>query len=166
MNTVNILKERGFTLIELLIAIAIIGLLTSIVIASLATAKNKNRDSAIKAQLKQIQTQAELYYDTAGAHPTAGNGKYSSGTTSTSGTACNSGTGYTTSMFNNPAIRRQIAIVAKHDAPNSTTLCRTNGTGQLWAVSISALAGGGSWCIDNSGKLKSGSTAQTSGTCS
>ena len=58
-------KTSGFTLIELLVVIAIIGLLSSIVLASLNSARNKGADAAIKAQLKSVQSQAEIVYDAA-----------------------------------------------------------------------------------------------------
>lgn len=60
---------RGFTLIELLVVIAIIGILSSVVLASLNSARQKARDSRRIADLKQIQTALELYYDTYRAYP-------------------------------------------------------------------------------------------------
>ena len=57
-------KKRGFTLIELLVVIAIIGILATIVIVNVNTARNRANDVAIKAALDQVRTQAELYYDT------------------------------------------------------------------------------------------------------
>jgi len=54
---------RGFTLIELLVVIAIIGILASIVLASLNTARRKSRDARRIADVKQIQLALELYAD-------------------------------------------------------------------------------------------------------
>lgn len=57
----------GFTLIELLVVIAIIGVLASIVLASLNTARAKSRDARRITDIKQIQLALELYFDGAGA---------------------------------------------------------------------------------------------------
>jgi len=56
-------ESRGFTLIELLVVIAIIGLLSSVILASLNGARKKSRDARRLADLKQLQTALELYYD-------------------------------------------------------------------------------------------------------
>ncbi len=56
-------KNGGFTLIELLVVIAIIGILASVVLASLNTARQKSRDARRIADVKQIQNALELYYD-------------------------------------------------------------------------------------------------------
>ena len=64
-------KQRGFTLIELLVVIAIIGILASIVLASLDSARKKGRDARRIADVKQIQLALELYYDANNAFPPA-----------------------------------------------------------------------------------------------
>lgn len=59
-------KNFGFTLIELLVVISIIGLLSSITLASLSQARLKANDSRILQDLKSLSTEAALYYDSHG----------------------------------------------------------------------------------------------------
>jgi prepilin-type N-terminal cleavage/methylation domain-containing protein len=64
--------RKGFTLIELLVVIAIIGLLSSVVFASLNSARAKARDAKRQADLQQVRIALELYYDANGAYPIGG----------------------------------------------------------------------------------------------
>ena len=51
--------ERGFALIELLVAILVIGILSSIAIASYLNQANKGQDTAAKSQVKSLQNRVE-----------------------------------------------------------------------------------------------------------
>ena len=62
-------NKNGFTLIELLVVIAIIGLLASVVLASLNSARAKARDTSRLSELKSIQTALEFYYDKYNSYP-------------------------------------------------------------------------------------------------
>lgn len=55
--------QKGFTLIELLVVIAIIGLLSSVVLLSLNSAREKARNARRVADARQIVGALELYYD-------------------------------------------------------------------------------------------------------
>jgi len=74
--------NKGFTLIELLVVISIIGLLSSVVLASVNTARSKARDSKRIQDLKQLQNAVELYRLQNNQYPPAAgwNGQVTSGT--------------------------------------------------------------------------------------
>ena len=56
-------KVSGFTLIELLVVIAIIGILASVVLASLNTARDKGADASVTQSINNMRAEAELFYD-------------------------------------------------------------------------------------------------------
>ncbi|MDO8560438.1 MAG: type II secretion system protein [bacterium] len=61
--------RKGFTLIELLVVIAIIGLLATIAFIALNSPRQKARDSKRAADMKQLRTALELYFNTKGSYP-------------------------------------------------------------------------------------------------
>lgn len=62
-------NRKGFTLIELLIVIAIIGVLTTIAVVALGSARRKARDAKRVADVKAIQNALELYYQESNGYP-------------------------------------------------------------------------------------------------
>ncbi|HTK04308.1 MAG TPA: type II secretion system protein [Candidatus Eisenbacteria bacterium] len=64
-------KQKGFTLIELLVVIAIIGILSTLAVVALNSARQKSRDSKRVADIKQMTTALELYYADASGYPVA-----------------------------------------------------------------------------------------------
>ncbi|MFA6171116.1 MAG: prepilin-type N-terminal cleavage/methylation domain-containing protein [Patescibacteria group bacterium] len=61
---------RGFTLIELLVVISIIGFLSTFAIVSLKSSRMKARDARRMAELKQIRTALNMYFDANASFPT------------------------------------------------------------------------------------------------
>lgn len=131
-------SQRGFTLIELLVVIAIIGILASVVLASLNSARNKGSDAAIKSNLANMRAQAELFYD---------NNSNTYGTAFTEGAcAATVGTLFADTTMNN-------AWAAAQTASGGTARCSS--TTAAWAVSVPLKSTpANAWCVDSTGASK------------
>ena len=139
--------KRGFTLIELLVVIAIIGILASVVLASLNTARDKGANAAAKSSLNNMRAQAELFYDANTTNSYLG--------MCTTVDTDNTG-GYVTALDDTIAN----GIAAAGTAAGATASCMS--TASAWAASI-ALKGGGFYCVDSTGKT--GALAAAANAC-
>ena len=159
--------SRAFTLIELLVVIAIIGLLATLSVLALQNARINSRDAKRLADVKQLRSALELYYNDAGHYPTAD--EFNSGKIE----YYTPGVGTSTYMMQIPSAptpadgscsNAENTYTYLPDANGSTyvlNFCIAKNNGDLPAGKIIAHPGGLSWSGQGSGNTGGGSTATT-----
>lgn len=68
-NKKNLKANQGFTLVELLVVIAIIGVLATLLLLQLGTARAKARDAKRVSDINQIRTALDQYFDDNATYP-------------------------------------------------------------------------------------------------
>lgn len=139
----HIKKNKGFTLIELLVVVAIIGILSSVVIANLTESRTKANDAKVQSQLSSIRESVELYF--------INHGNYGASTYSCSG-----------GMFSDTASGLADLANSSNYPTGTTLVCNSNGTS--WAVEGSLASTTTYWCVDKGGASKEESTSIASTT--
>ena len=147
--------KKGFTLIELLVVIAIIGVLASVILSSINTARTKGTDAGIKSQLANARVQAELTNDA--------NGCYGSTCSATvpaiiAPGACSAAIATASSIFNSAVdakFNSQIAGAIANDT-GGFNACSAAVGGTSWAASVGLRTNPTTqaWCVDSSGTSK------------
>jgi prepilin-type N-terminal cleavage/methylation domain-containing protein len=153
--------QKGFTLIELLVVIAIIGILSSVVLASLNTARNKGSDAAVKSNLANVRSQAEIQYDSMGCYSNTGTACTGSAPAAVTAAACpNAGAA---NIFGQATIALQIQ--SAQTAGAGVDSCASTVGGGAWAAAVQMKGNTyEAWCVDSTGASKlinNGTTAYT-----
>ena len=147
--------RKGFTLIELLVVVAIIGVLASVVLASLNTARSKGNDASIKSNLSNMRRSSAIYYDNnAASYNTSGSA------VSCSYTAAGVATGCATGVMGDKAFKEAIAATAS--ASGNPAYAYATATGDAWAAGaqmkstnlVGAATGTDYFCVDSAGASK------------
>ena len=151
-------SSRGFTLIELLVVIAIIGILASVVLASLNSARAKGADAAIKANLANARAQAELFYDSNTVAPNT----YTSVCTNGAVGGAN-GIGANVQSASTAAGTGTIVI---NGATQTALTANCNASATAWAASVKLKAPATTTysCVDSTGASKETTTALVTAT--
>jgi len=131
------MQNKGFTLIELLVVIAIIGILAGIIVVSMGGAQKSANDAKIQATMDQMRTAAQMY---AISHSNV----YGTNAAIATATDCS-----TTTLTNTVGADTNFnALCAAISTYTPRVTVAINGAS--WCA-ITALPGGGSWCVDSNG---------------
>ena len=144
--------KKGFTLIELLVVVAIIGILASVVLASLNNANSKGKDAAVKSNLKNAVTQGEILYNTRSANKETYTGVCTNGVVAGETTARGIG-----ELVLAAAKATGLSVYGTNIVGSATT-ATCNNSANAWAVQVplqgSTVAVPKMWCVDSTGKSK------------
>ena len=124
-------QSKGFTLIELLVVIAIIGLLSTLAVVALNSARQRSRDAKRVSDIRQIQTALELAFSETNNYPTESATVLGA---STDDVLCNNGGSATFQGDTTGCSTIYMGLVPTNPTPNGAayTYDSATGSGTYW----------------------------------
>jgi len=129
------MRKKGFTLVELLVVIAIIGLLSTLAVVALNSARQKSRDAKRVADIKQIQTALELFFNDQNGYPVAAAG----GTLGVGGFGCLGTSGWAATGCGGP----YMSLVPTNTTPSGSSYIYTAATNASYTITFNLEAATG-----------------------
>lgn len=155
-------KSRGFTIMELLVVIAIIGILSTVVLIFIRSARDDARAVSAKSQLSQIRSQAQIFYN---SHSR----KYNTGLpidNTGAGDVCVSEGPGNQSLLNSDVDGsvNELMLGIQHSlGPSLSNTLKCYVSADLYSFSATLNDEGDTFCVDSSGDPEVGSVATDTG---
>ncbi len=161
-NRNTFVTSRGFTLIELLVVIAIIGLLASIILVSLSSARNKGKDTRLISDVRQIRVQIETEASLGGTYTVSATSCITANPAAANGSATINAAANNCATLNTDATNNGGTITVRTDTAAGTSAT----TFKAFMVYAQLNGTNGYYCMDSIGNVKSSSAAPAAGiTC-